>query len=419
MSWRDNLRDASYRGVPFKVLKISTDVGRRNILHQYPFKDEPYLEDMGQDADVYNVTGYIVQNKKNNFDYFNERNALIEVLKAPGPGILVHPWLGDITVGLQGKARMEESFTEGGIARFVIIFVLAGLSVSPAKITDYTEKVSKQADRVQDSMGTYVADVYNPDGPSYIKASALSTAQAGIDMLTNIITTISNTTKEITTLGGLRTKLETAVGLGTTLASTIKQAFASFSNILTAFESMGFILASLSLVDFGVSSDSSDVSIYGGTLVPVSETTDLRSREADNQELITNFYRVGGVAEACRAAATISYNSHVDIHNIMTLLVDEIDQLLNTMGSNPINDELYDSLRELKPLIIAALESKGSALPDVRNYTVANDIEPSLVIAYDLYKDINRESSITDRNKIIMLHPGFPPSGSVIEVLSE
>ena len=48
MPWRDNLLSASFRGIPFKVLDTTTQVGRRNVLHQFPFKDVPYVEDLGK-----------------------------------------------------------------------------------------------------------------------------------------------------------------------------------------------------------------------------------------------------------------------------------------------------------------------------------------------------------------------------------
>ena len=85
MTWRDKLRTASFRGVEFKVREAETQVGRRNVLHQYPGKEEPYLEDLGLDADVFVVTGYIIQNLDNDFDYFTDRDLLISALKMPGP----------------------------------------------------------------------------------------------------------------------------------------------------------------------------------------------------------------------------------------------------------------------------------------------------------------------------------------------
>lgn len=44
--WRDRLRDASFRGVPFSVDDDDASFGRRVQLHEYPKRDKPYTEDL-------------------------------------------------------------------------------------------------------------------------------------------------------------------------------------------------------------------------------------------------------------------------------------------------------------------------------------------------------------------------------------
>ena len=48
MSWREKLRPASFRGVPFKVVDDKTPVGRRVVVHEYPRRDSSYPEDNGK-----------------------------------------------------------------------------------------------------------------------------------------------------------------------------------------------------------------------------------------------------------------------------------------------------------------------------------------------------------------------------------
>ncbi|MFH1398751.1 MAG: DNA circularization N-terminal domain-containing protein, partial [Candidatus Woesearchaeota archaeon] len=100
MAWRDKLLwdleevsaggvvkyKSSFRGAKFFFERSEASVGRRNVVHQYPYKDSPYIEDLGRDTDEFTVDGYVVQNEENNLDYFTERDALINALKEPGPG---------------------------------------------------------------------------------------------------------------------------------------------------------------------------------------------------------------------------------------------------------------------------------------------------------------------------------------------
>ncbi|WP_374707575.1 DNA circularization N-terminal domain-containing protein, partial [uncultured Deefgea sp.] len=39
MAWREQLQPASFRGVPFYVYTSSGEVGRRNVVHEYPLRD--------------------------------------------------------------------------------------------------------------------------------------------------------------------------------------------------------------------------------------------------------------------------------------------------------------------------------------------------------------------------------------------
>ena len=156
MTWRDNLVGASFRGATFKVSTSSFGVGRRNILHQYPFKEEPYAEDLGLNADSFQVEAYVIATTTNNLatnlDYFPERNALIKALKQKGPGKLVHPYLGEHEVILIGQARMRESSAEGGWARFSMSFVLAGKNEFPKEGTDPIGDVDRITDETVDTV---------------------------------------------------------------------------------------------------------------------------------------------------------------------------------------------------------------------------------------------------------------------------
>ncbi len=158
MSWRDELRKiASFRGIPFKVFSFSTSVGRRNIVHQYPFRDEPLIEDMGKDADEFSIDGFILANIDNDQNYFQERDALISALREEGPGTLIHPHYGELQVSLVGKANIAESFAEGGIARFTMVFVQSEVNEFPSQDVDNIGAVDEAADNAsndtEDSFG--------------------------------------------------------------------------------------------------------------------------------------------------------------------------------------------------------------------------------------------------------------------------
>jgi prophage DNA circulation protein len=120
----------SFRGVPFKWWSTGEESGRRAAVTEFPFRDTPYVEDLGRRAKYYPLTGHVIGD-----NYMAARDALRAALQAQGPGTLIHPYLGPLTVQLLTYVEKEEQL-EGGLARFDMRFVEAGGIPSPRAATD-------------------------------------------------------------------------------------------------------------------------------------------------------------------------------------------------------------------------------------------------------------------------------------------
>ena len=44
MAWKDDLQDASFRGVPFECISTKDAVSKSQAIHQAPYSDEAYIE---------------------------------------------------------------------------------------------------------------------------------------------------------------------------------------------------------------------------------------------------------------------------------------------------------------------------------------------------------------------------------------
>lgn len=89
MSWRDELRPASWRGRRFDVWVTDSHFGRRVAVHEYPFRDEPWVEDLGRGIRRLTVIGYLVGD-----DVAAQQDDMVEAAEQEGAGELVHPTLG-------------------------------------------------------------------------------------------------------------------------------------------------------------------------------------------------------------------------------------------------------------------------------------------------------------------------------------
>ena len=130
MGWKDGLRPASFRGVPFKVPGHEASYGRRGPLNEYPERDLPFFDDMGRRARQYQIEAYVLGD-----DYMAQRDALIGACEQKGPGTLVHFYLGSKTV-VCIEAHLQESVDEGRMARFRLLFVEAGEAAYPSAQLD-------------------------------------------------------------------------------------------------------------------------------------------------------------------------------------------------------------------------------------------------------------------------------------------
>ncbi|TKJ85400.1 hydroxyacid dehydrogenase [Pseudomonas koreensis] len=115
MNWRDRLLPASFRGVGFWIDQAKTPVGRKGQLHEYPQRDLPYFEDLGQQARIHDVTAFII-----GADCLEQRDKLLKALEA-GSGELVHPWLGRLQVKV-GECDMTHTRQDGGLVTFTLKF---------------------------------------------------------------------------------------------------------------------------------------------------------------------------------------------------------------------------------------------------------------------------------------------------------
>lgn len=414
-NWRDNLKEASFRGIPFKVMSVTTEGGRRTFLHKYPFNDEPYLEDFGKEPGVYRVEAYIVQSADNAYDYFPHRNLLIEALEEYGPGTLVHPFLGQRNVGVQGNYQLKESFTEGGIARFTITFVDAGRPQQPAAELP-AETVTKKIDETQASALSKLGKALKTAGEiGYVVQSALrevqayaTAAQAALLTPLAVVTAIKSEAR--TTVQGIYDGIEAVINMPDQLVDMLAGIPSVFTDLIEEMPAHDTSLTAASL---------SMATTFGTDSAAITATTPDRQTELDNRNIVVDVVRCCSLAEAVRSALSMEYASYEDAVAVRNLLASAFDFVADGISENSRNDDLYQLLDDLRQFALDGMVGKGANLPAVVTYTVPVDQPPSLVYAQMLYRDIGREQEIIDRNVTVMRHPGFPLGGESLKVLGE
>lgn len=178
MAWQDNLRKATFRGVPFQVDSHEGTFGRRTVTHEYPLRDKPYVEDLGRKARGMTIEALVL-----GAGYMTARDLLIGAFEQPGSGTLVHPYLGELTVTVT-EIKLRESTAEGGVARFTITFVESGDATFPTAATDTGGAVDKAADAAEeDALAAFQTEYSVNEKPEFVAEDATSIVTDAMDAI--------------------------------------------------------------------------------------------------------------------------------------------------------------------------------------------------------------------------------------------
>jgi len=132
----DTLYPPSFKGAKFYFTDEVKKDGRRTIEHRYPKKGDD-LEDNGKDSRVFNINGLVT-----GFFFKEDAKALESKLNETGPGILVHPEIGNVTCRCRGFTRSFNLKTLGTI-HFSMVFKEVFEDVSPLPTSDVTTRIAE------------------------------------------------------------------------------------------------------------------------------------------------------------------------------------------------------------------------------------------------------------------------------------
>lgn len=407
--WRDSLRTvtiggrkligASFRGVPFLVESSERTGGRRTVTHEFPFRPDPFVEDLDRRARTFKVDGYVLGN-----DYVAQRDALLAALEdEAGPGELVHPYHG-VRRAICANLSVRETRNDGGMATFAIEFAeTPSQAPVPVTVVDATSEVASKADAAKAAAKAELVKKYvtnavlaaraqNPTDPVSMPAFAFASAETALTRaaaaLDSAMSRVVDDTQQLATLAG-QVRIITAEAAS--LARAPADAFDAFETAIadladTALAAPGAVLDAL-------------IEAYGADLgAAVDATTATRQRELDNQLALTGALRRVFAIEAARLAPLAPYASLEEA----TAARDQVAAALEEQADGA-GDTAYPALVDLRSEV---LRSVPGTTAFARVVTVTRRVPiPSLVLAYQLYGSVDQEADILARNNV--RHPGF------------
>lgn len=420
MNWTSSLRPASFRGVSFGVLGSQKEFGRRVITHLFPLRDQPFHEDMGRDTRAFSIDAFVV-----GADVVARARRLEAALEQKGPGLLVHPYYGTITVVALKSATTFAAF-EGRVARIQMAFEETGGAAMPAGILNTVAALLSAA-------GIAVSSVLDAATAGFSLARQVMHVRDAMAADFRASGAAIRSTVSASGLTGGAVRLGAVVAQPGSLPLTIPAALDRLE--VTAATDLGDgradaeltsrTIRALSAVPTAVKSFSTErddhVRVVDALLSVVGTLSERRGRRAEAQNRCALAFLVDATAAAAavEAASTVVWDSREQLDLYAARISTMIDDAADRAGALGW-DQPWRDLSDLGAAWSSHVARSSPPLPRVRKLVLPAAL-PASVLAYQLDGDdlasvFGRGGSIARRNAV--RHPGFLPGGKELEVVA-
>lgn len=423
----EKLFPASYRGVKFFVEDAEIGAGRRKQLNEYPQRDKPYIEDMGRATREYRVTGYIFGENLGTAkekDYVVKANEMLAALEMSGPGMLLHPWHGNLDVELKelgrirydrglGRATIEMVFTEAGDVQFPTAqtstqadSATAADVAGTAATDEFASKfsINKAMDYVNAAAKGDIQRLFQMAGFSNIPGmSQLAMAQKVLDATQSAIKLINDPAslgRNILGAFGAYSLLNSIQAVGVALGGGSAAAVSA---------SQGTQIASLIRATVSASSAFASYVSINSSGSSSSATTPASQQQYANTLALADLARRSLLVQAVGLSAAMPAVVHDDAIGIRNLLANALDAEALTAP-----DAVYSALCSARVAVWNDLTARAKNSARIVSITPPQSI-PALALAYEYYGDSSRADEIISRNMIE--NPLFVPA-QPIKVIS-
>lgn len=441
--WTEHLQKASFRGVPFAIISADGSFGRRQAVHEYPYRDTPWIEDMGRSSRKITLRGFLIQSSLlySAADVFTQRDSLIAACETGEPGTLVHPTLGEIRVSVpDGGLRISESSEQGRVFQFTLAVMEVGekqfsvSSVSKAKSSVTTSWASTLSKSAASWLGTIRGALRTvPQAIKTIRATTqywTNSVMSLSDQVTNMGNVLSSTfgsdhygRYNHGTVGGnssgtsavMSTDADTRDYDGL-VESTIATVVMNRDAVASAIEALratrnpddypANVAAVITVVIETIPNVYDQIHVLE-SLAGVTDTTLYASVSDTTMQTATlNYLQIISAAAMAYAAASYTPSSRDDAMAMLNRVVEALEKAtINAADAGYV--ALYQELLALRTNITDVLKSAGADLAGVQT-VVFSAARPALAVANQLYQNADRAAGLI--KSVNPVHPAFMPT---------
>lgn len=440
--WQSKLRPSSFRGVPFAVIAEEGSHGRRQAVHEYPYRDTAWIEDMGRGVRRIVIRGFLIQDSQmyGGGDVITQRQALIAACEEKGTGTLIHPTLGEMTVAIpENGLRLSGSADAGRVFEFTLMAIESGLKVFAVTGSSAAGK-SVRTNYLKLVSTTVLSTIARIKGEIRGVTQAIKTIKSTIAFWTNMVdstinevTNVSNVLKS--TFGNQRYGRYSKGSVGGSSSGVTGSVDTADTD---DFQSLSDQVAAQSIMD------RQEITDTASGLNNSTTTDDFVQRTADVINAILNC--AGGVNEritaleklangtsteyqqstsgaeiaetvntliivlcsgAMAAAASESNpTSRDEAEQITRRVAEQLDAALLVAGDRS-DDDLYSGLLLVRTSFLDTMATRSAGLSELMQFNSAQPL-PALTLANRLYQDAGRADELIQESNVP--HPAFMPT---------
>lgn len=400
MTWQTELKQASFRGIPFFVQSGDMPFGRRKVSHEYPFRDTNFSEDIGKKARAFSINAYVMGD-----DYLDQMDRLVSAIEDnKEAGTLILPTMGSMLVNPGPCRRMFDNQT-GGLEYLELNFEQAGQRIYPEAGLTSASKVKQTAQSTREALVAVFSGAFNarskvqyiPDDAAMVNTSFIETVQGLLQGATPTSLGMGNITAALQPLIANGPEyLQTAATWAGQVQGVITSIRDGFANPHQAYN------VNRGLIGFG------------GGFTPVVQLTSNRVTQKTNRDAQTSLVRSQALTAMAESASDIAFPSYNDAVAVRDRLAAAIEAEILTLGDTDYDNAII-ALDAIRADMVSDITARSATLRRVKTIQ-RNETMPAVVLAYELFGNTEQEADIIARNKII--RPNSVPAGRPIEVLA-
>lgn len=412
---------ASWRGVIFGVENYTNKLGRRIAIHEYPYKDTVWPEDLGSGRKQFNFRGFL-----NGPLAAVQHAAMLLAVDKPGLGTLTHPVLGVFT-GVITSFASHYSKEAGGVFELDFTFTEGAEPTYPGAATDWLSKINLGALNVFSTAGTWFGTAISAVGIASAAVSAMPSIISGWVALPGRMIKdaqgIANSIKGLDpSYGPYALGSTKQTGLGATpaslMAATDQQRQAAAAACTAAVTAAGSgiaatVAAAVQAVPTAVRAAIVEPTDQIRALLAITAyapavgigTDPVGLGLAKVQTATTSLCLFATLAELANAAAAYQFTSQNQAATVSTQVAAALANGILVAG-NASADDVCRALTDLRASVVSYLANIGAVLAPLRTVSFRAPL-PSLVVAQRLYQDSTRSDELI-RNAVPW-HPAFMP----------